>query len=156
VKIEDAIDIVERVKAHDPPAALPSHGERESRPILPFSRTWHDWGELNRASRDARECILDDSLLGGELGPDGQVLQLTAAAMIAVIVPASGLHAFGRWFGHAQKPATRHATPLPDGDFDELARRGPGHEDHQSIESTHAIAAGGDRLHAYHRHSTRA
>src|SRR6266480_2261954 len=149
-KRENEVRPVKRVHANRlcrPFAALCRHGD--FRAIPPLVETLHDFGVLDLEFAEPPQCLTDDRALGLKLGIVGEMLELTAAAMIADVVrawwrdsPRAGFDDFADV--RAGEVAMALQRPFPQSD--PIAGRGPGYEHDATIaQPTHADSPGAVR-----------
>jgi hypothetical protein len=101
---------------------------------------------------DALEGITHDLSADITLRIVSEVLQLASATSIGRVVSARGLDAITRRLEHLQQPSSRVPRVRHVRDLRDISGCRARHEARETIDTTDAIAACGNRLDAHRRH----
>jgi hypothetical protein len=124
----------------------PGTGKRNLGAIAPRRVGGDDFRIADILSAQTPQRVTDDRPLGFELRVDRKVLQLAPPAMVAGVVRTARLGPIGPGtIDGPDRPAREALMPGRDLDIEDVARRGPRHEDGHAVrQSPHTVSTSGD------------
>ena len=144
LQLENPIGLIQRVQPDA--GAIGGDMQGELGPVPPVVGAGNDRGIRNLHPAETPECLADEAAAGVALSGAIQMLQLTAAAVVANVVRAARRDTVRSLLQRSTDPRTRKTAVPPDcGQLDQITRRGPGDEHrHAVFELADAVPAGGE------------